>query len=98
MDRLSDWAEGCPVTFEGWERERIPQFKANALDRLVAAGNIKESDRCAANDICGEVESLGTFNASRSFFLERPFCGGNRDACDILHFSRGAIDSCDAIA
>jgi hypothetical protein len=25
--------------------ERIPQLKANALDRLVAAGKIKERDR-----------------------------------------------------
>jgi hypothetical protein len=43
--RLCDWAEGCPVALEEWEMERIPQLKANALDRLVAAGRIKESDR-----------------------------------------------------
>jgi hypothetical protein len=43
--RLSDWAEGCPVALEEWEMENVPQWKANALDRLVAAGKIKETDR-----------------------------------------------------
>ena len=43
--RLCEWAEDCPVAFEEWERESIPQLKANALDRLVAAGKIKEIDR-----------------------------------------------------
>jgi hypothetical protein len=28
-----------------WERESISKFKANALDRLVAAGKIREMDR-----------------------------------------------------
>jgi hypothetical protein len=43
--RLHEWAEGCPVAFEEWEKENIPQFKANALDRLVAAGKIRDIDR-----------------------------------------------------
>jgi hypothetical protein len=43
--RLCDWAEDCPVAFEEWEMESIPQLKANALDRLVAAGKIREFDR-----------------------------------------------------
>ena len=43
--RLQDWAEGCPVAFEEWERGNLPQFKADALDRLVAAGKIREIDR-----------------------------------------------------
>jgi hypothetical protein len=43
--RLQEWAEGCPVAFEEWERDSIPQLKANALDRLVAAGKIREIDR-----------------------------------------------------
>jgi hypothetical protein len=43
--RLSDWAEGCPVAFEEWEMDSIPQFRANALDRLVAARKIQEIDR-----------------------------------------------------
>ena len=42
---LRDWAEGCPVVFEEWEKDAIPQLKANALDRLVAAGKIREIDR-----------------------------------------------------
>jgi len=42
---LSDWAEGCPVAFEEWEEDDIPRLKANALDRLVAAGKISEMDR-----------------------------------------------------
>ena len=42
---LSDWAEDCPRAFEQWELENIPQWKANALDRLVAAGKIREIDR-----------------------------------------------------
>jgi hypothetical protein len=42
---LSDWAEGCPVAFEKWEEDDIPRLKANALDRLVAAGKISEMDR-----------------------------------------------------
>ena len=43
--RLHERAEGCPVAFEKWEKENIPQFKANALDRLVAAGKIRDIDR-----------------------------------------------------
>ena len=43
--RLCEWAEDCPVAFEEWERESIPQLKTNALDRLVAAGKIREIDR-----------------------------------------------------
>jgi hypothetical protein len=43
--RLQDWAEGYPVAFEEWERGNLPQFKADALDRLVAAGKIREIDR-----------------------------------------------------
>ena len=43
--RLSDWAEGCPVALEEWEMEKVPQFLANALDRLVAAGKIREINR-----------------------------------------------------
>jgi hypothetical protein len=43
--RLCDWAEGCPMAFEEWEKENIPQYKTNALDRLVAAGEIREIDR-----------------------------------------------------
>jgi hypothetical protein len=42
---LSDWADDCPVAFEEWEKESIPRFEANALDRLVAAGKIRERDR-----------------------------------------------------
>jgi len=42
---LSDWAEACPVALEGSGMENIPQFRANALDRLVAAGKIREIDR-----------------------------------------------------
>jgi hypothetical protein len=33
------------VAVEEWEKENIPQFRANALDRLVAAGKIRETDR-----------------------------------------------------
>ena len=43
--RFCDWAEGCPRAFEEWEMEGIPQFRANALDRLVADGKIREMDR-----------------------------------------------------
>ena len=43
--RLSQSAEGCPVAFEEWEVESISQWKANALDRLVAAGTIRDIDR-----------------------------------------------------
>src|SRR5262245_58771749 len=42
--RLSDWAEGCPIAVEEWEMENVPQWKAEALDRLVAAGKIREID------------------------------------------------------
>jgi hypothetical protein len=30
---------------EEWEMENVPQWKAEALDRLVAAGKIREIDR-----------------------------------------------------
>ncbi|MGB6769963.1 MAG: hypothetical protein WBE50_18095 [Methyloceanibacter sp.] len=43
--RLYEWAEGCPVAFEEWEKKRLPGLKANALDRLVAVGKIREIDR-----------------------------------------------------
>jgi hypothetical protein len=43
--RLHEWAEGCPVALEEWKLENIPQFRANALDRLVAARKIREIDR-----------------------------------------------------
>jgi hypothetical protein len=43
--RLSDWAEGCPVAVEEWEMHKIPKWKANALDRLIAAEKIRETDR-----------------------------------------------------
>jgi hypothetical protein len=33
------------LALEEWEMENIPQLKSNALDRLVAAGKIKEIDR-----------------------------------------------------
>jgi hypothetical protein len=42
---LHEWAEGCPIAFEEWEKDSIPGFEANALDRLVAAGKIREQDR-----------------------------------------------------
>ena len=34
-----------PVALEEWELDKIPQLKANALHRLVAAGKIREIDR-----------------------------------------------------
>jgi len=43
--RLSDWAQECPVALEEWEMENVPQWRAEALDRLVAAGKIREIDR-----------------------------------------------------
>jgi hypothetical protein len=43
--RLCDWVEGCPVALEEWERESMPQWKAKTLDRLVAAGKIRDKDR-----------------------------------------------------
>jgi hypothetical protein len=33
------------LALEEWEMENIPQWKANALDRLVATGKIREIDR-----------------------------------------------------
>jgi hypothetical protein len=33
------------VALEEWELDKIPQLKANALHRLVAAGKIREIDR-----------------------------------------------------
>ena len=33
------------LALEEWEMENIPQLKSNALDRLVAAGKIREIDR-----------------------------------------------------
>ena len=33
------------MAVEEWGIEHIPQFRANALDRLVAAGKIRETDR-----------------------------------------------------
>jgi hypothetical protein len=33
------------LALEEWEMENIPQLKSNALDRLVAAGTIREIDR-----------------------------------------------------
>jgi hypothetical protein len=44
--RLRDWAEGCPVAFEDNEAdEEIARWSPIALDRLVAAGKIREIDR-----------------------------------------------------
>ncbi len=43
--RLQDWAEGCPIAFEENEDEKIGRMEANALDRLVAAGKIRDTDR-----------------------------------------------------
>ena len=43
--RLQDWAEGCPIAFEEGEEETIACMEANALDRLVAAGKIRDEDR-----------------------------------------------------
>jgi hypothetical protein len=42
---LSEWAEGAPLAFEKGEEETIARMKANALDRLVAAGKIEDQDR-----------------------------------------------------
>jgi len=44
---LSDWAPGCPVAFKSEEEEKVlfPEFRAAALDNLVAAGKIQECDR-----------------------------------------------------
>ena len=33
------------LALEEWEMENIPQLKSNELDRLVAAGTIRERDR-----------------------------------------------------
>ena len=44
--------EDCPVAFEEWEMERIPELKSNALDRLVAAGTMREIDRNASRSLC----------------------------------------------
>ena len=33
------------LALEEWEMENIPQLKSNALDRLDAAGKIREIDR-----------------------------------------------------
>ncbi len=43
--RLHEWAEGCPITFEENEDEKIGRMEVNALDRLVAAGKIRDTDR-----------------------------------------------------
>ena len=40
---LRDW--GGPLAFEQGEEEAIAQAEADGLDRLVAAGKIKERDR-----------------------------------------------------
>ncbi len=42
---LHEWAEGCPIAFEEGEEETIACMEANALDRLVAAGKIRDEDR-----------------------------------------------------
>ena len=44
---LHKWAEGCPIAFEEGEDddETIGRMEANALDRLVAAGEITDKDR-----------------------------------------------------
>jgi hypothetical protein len=43
--RLHDWAEGCPVALEEWEMENVPQWRAHALDRLIAVREVREIDR-----------------------------------------------------
>jgi hypothetical protein len=40
-----EWAKGYPIAFEEWEKDAIPQLKVDALDRLVAAGKIRDIDR-----------------------------------------------------
>jgi len=42
---LHQWADGCASAFQPWEQDQIPQYKAMALDNLVARGEIRESDR-----------------------------------------------------
>ena len=42
---LRDWAEGAPTAFEENEDEKISRMEADALDRLVAAGKIRDTDR-----------------------------------------------------
>jgi hypothetical protein len=48
----------CPTAFEEWEMESIPQFRADALDRLVAAGRIGETIARAAAEILAESLSI----------------------------------------
>jgi hypothetical protein len=44
--RLADWAPDCPQAFQPWEDEELfPLFRAIALDNLIEAGRIRESDR-----------------------------------------------------
>jgi len=44
---LHEWAEGAPIAFEEGEgdEETIARMEANALDRLVAAGKIRDEHR-----------------------------------------------------
>ena len=44
---LHEWAEGAPIAFDEGEgdEETIALLEANALDRLVAAGKIRDEHR-----------------------------------------------------
>jgi hypothetical protein len=43
---LSDWAPGCPIAFQSEAEDALfPDFRAAALDNLVAAGKIGDADR-----------------------------------------------------
>jgi hypothetical protein len=55
---LRDWAEGCPIAFEEGEEETIARMEANALDRLVAAGKIRDTDRDRVTFIVRVLEQV----------------------------------------